>query len=240
MSFSHLDIPFPLFEADEDDASEYVGLRDCSLCGTHHHCFELGIGCAVMATCPNCGLENGLDADDREATPCRGCAKPISFPRLPDDLEIVACYDCLRSGKAAITHDTELGMISWEQAYEGMTHGIPGMSRSDFELAEGHDGWTRARLPTEMMFELLRTPNYSSIQGEQWQFCCQRPMIFVGNWSRERFTNEAEDGDGESLMNEIVQDVVPGLWEDQLHDITGIYVFRCAECGRHTGHWDIA
>lgn len=239
MAFSHLDIPFPLFEADEEDASEYIGLRACSICGSHHHCFELGIGCAVMTNCPQCGSENGLDADDREETSCRRCKALIPFPDFPDD-EIVACYDCLRSGKAALTKDTELGMISWEQAYEGLTHGIPGMSRSDFELVEAEDGWVRARLPSAMMFELLRTPNYSSIQGERWQFCCRRPMVFIGNWSRERFTSEADDGDGEALLNEIVQDVVPGLWEDRLHDITGIYVFRCPECGRRTGYWDIA
>ena len=239
MTFSDLGIPFPLFEADEEAASEYVGLRDCSLCGSHQHCFALGIGCALMANCPNCDLENGLDADDREETPCRGCMTPIPFPRLTDD-EIVACYDCLRSGKAAITTDTELGMISWAQAYEGLTHGIPGLSRSDFALVDGEDGWVRARLPREMLFELLQTPNYASIQGERWQFCCKRPMIFIGNWSHERFMHEAEDGDGEGLLNEIVQNVVLGLWEDQLHDVTGIYVFRCPECGRRAGHWDIA
>ncbi len=240
MSFSHLDIPFPLFEADKEDASEYAGIRECSLCGSHNHSFELGIGCAVMASCPKCNSENGLDADDREETKCRECDTTIPFPDLPEDDEIYSCYDCLRSGKAAITTDTELGMISWEQAYDGLTHGIPGLAHSDFELVDGDDGWVRARLPSEMMFELLRTPNYSSIQGERWKFCCQRPMIFTGIWSRERFTNEAEDGDGESLMNEVVEDVVPGLWEDQLHDITGIYVFRCAVCGCRTGHWDIA
>ena len=65
-------------------------------------------------------------------------------------------------------------------------------------------------------------------------------MVFIGTWSRERFTTEAGNGDGEALMNEIGQDVVPGLWEDRLHDITGIYVFRCGECARRTGHWDIA
>lgn len=236
MAFSHLHIPFPLFDADEEDASEYVGLRICSLCGTHRHCFELGIGCAVMANCPSCGSENGLDADDRDETPCRSCDTTIPFPDLPDEAEIVACYECLRSGKAAITTDTELGMISWEQAYEGMTHGLPGLSRSDFELVNGDDGWVRARLPQAVMFELLRTPNYSSIQGERWQFCCKQPMIFIGTWSRERFTAEAESGDGESLLTEIVQDVVPGLWANRLHDITGIYVFRCGQCGRRTGH----
>src|SRR4051812_39506728 len=32
-----------------------------------------------------------------------------------------------------------------------------------------------ARLPRESMYELLRTPNYLTIQGERWQFCCKTP-----------------------------------------------------------------
>jgi uncharacterized protein CbrC (UPF0167 family) len=131
-------------------------------------------------------------------------------------------------------------MISWEQAFEGLTHGIPGLRRDDFELVPGEDGWIRAKLPREMMFELLRTPNYSSIQGEVWQFCCRKPMVFLGIWSRERFCDEAPDGNGRQLFDEIVQDSIPGLWEDRLHDLTGIYVFRCSECDRKTAHWDIA
>jgi uncharacterized protein CbrC (UPF0167 family) len=240
MSFSDLNIPFPLFDADEQDACEYVGHRRCSICGAYHLCFELGIGCAVMATCPECHAENGLDADDRRDEPCRQCGTAVPFPAFTDDDELVACYDCLRAGRAAITTDTELGMISWEQAYEGLTHGIPGLSRTDFELVDGEDDWVRAHLPQETMFELLRTPNYLSIQGECWQFCCQEPMVFIGCWSRERFNKESEDGNGQALFNEIVQDVVPGLWEDELHDITGVYVFRCGRCGRRTACWDIA
>lgn len=240
MKFSELGIPFPLFDADQEDASEYAGVRQCTICGSRRHCFELGIGCAVTTNCPNCGSENGLDADDRDETLCRVCAAQIPFPAYPEDEEIVACYECLRSGRAAITKDTELGMISWEQAYEGLTNGVPNVFRADFELVEGEDGWVRARMPRDIMFELLRTPTYSSIQGERWQFCCRRPMVFIGIWSRERFTAEATNGDGQSLFNNVVQDVAPGLWEDQLHDATGIYVFRCADCERTTGHWDIA
>jgi uncharacterized protein CbrC (UPF0167 family) len=192
-----------------------------------------------MADCPKCGAENGLDVDDRENTPCRQCGAVVPFPDLPEEADVVACYDCLRSGKAAITTDTELGMISWEQASEGMTQGVPRLSRSDFELVDGKDGWVRVRLGQETMFELLRTPNYLTIQGEQWQFCCRTPMVFIGQWPRARFTEEAEDGDGEALFNEIVQNVVPGLWEDRFHETTGVYVFRCGQCGRRTAHWDI-
>jgi uncharacterized protein CbrC (UPF0167 family) len=91
-----------------------------------------------------------------------------------------------------------------------------------------------------MMFELLRTPTYSSIQGERWQFCCERPMVFFGEWSRAEFAQRAIDGDGRRLFEEIVQGSVPGLWENELHDVTGIYVFRCPSCQRLTAHWDIA
>lgn len=192
-----------------------------------------------MRECPGCGTVNGLHASDRRDCPCRQCKSTIRFPVVGED-EIKACYACLRSGKAAITKDTELGAISWEQAFEGVTHGIPGLNRNDFEMVPKEDDWVGARLPQDMMFELLRTPTYSTIQGERWQFCCRQPMIFLGEWSREQFGRHAPDGDGQRLFAEIVQRNIPGLWEDRLHDITGVYVFRCPSCSRLTAHWDIA
>jgi hypothetical protein len=111
-TFSELGIPFPLFEGPSDQAVEYCGLGTCTLCGGEdRHCFRLDIGCAVITDCPGCGASNGLDASDREITTCRLCRTPIPFPDLGDD-EILACYGCLRSGKSALTKDTELGMIS--------------------------------------------------------------------------------------------------------------------------------
>jgi uncharacterized protein CbrC (UPF0167 family) len=154
--------------------------------------------------------------------------------------EIKVCYHCLRAGRAALTKDTELGMISWEQAFEGVTHGVPGLDRADFEMVPKEDDWVGARLPPETMFEMLRTPTYTSIQGDRWQFCCRRPMVFAGAWSREEFTRRAPDGDGRRYFEQVVQHAVPGLWEDQLHDITGVYVFRCPSCERVTAYWDIA
>ena len=241
-TFAQLGIPFPLFEGPSDQASEYSGLGTCSLCGSRQqHCFDLGIGCAVVSECPSCGAANGLDADDPEDRSCRLCNTVVPFPDLEDD-EIKSCYDCLRSGKAAITKDTELGMISLEQAFEGVTHGLPGMDRSDFEMIpfEDEDDWVGARLPQEMMFELLRMPTYGSIQGECWQFCCRQPMVFLGEWSREDFTRRAPGGDGRRFFEEIVQDSVPDLWRNELHDTTGVYVFECRSCSRLTAHWDMA
>jgi uncharacterized protein CbrC (UPF0167 family) len=239
-SFSALGIPFPLFEAPSDQASEYGGVATCSLCGSaRQHCFRLAIGCGLMIECPGCGSTNGLDADDREDIACRQCQSVVPFPRI-DDEEICACYRCLRSGMAAITHNTELGMIAWEQALDGVSHGLPGLDRDDFEMVAKEDGWVGARLPQDVMFELLRTPTYQSLQGEVWQFCCSRPMIFVGTWSRADFSRHSPDGDGRRYFQQVVRDCVPGLWEDQLHDVTGVYVFRCPFCGGRRAHWDVA
>jgi uncharacterized protein CbrC (UPF0167 family) len=239
-TFAELGIPFPLFEAPAEQAAEYAGLGACSLCGrAGQHCFRLGIGSTVMADCPACGTSNGVSAYEREARPCRHCGSAVPFPELAAG-ELRACYDCLRAGKAALTKDSELGMISWEQAFEGVTHGAPGLNRADFEMVPGECGWVGARLPREMMLELLRTPGYVTWQNEMWQFCCSRPMVFLGDWSHDEFTRRAPDGDGRRFFEEVVQDTEPGLWDDEFHDATGVYVFRCSSCGRLTAHWDMA
>lgn len=239
-TFEQLGVPFPLFEALTEEACEFVGRKQCSLCRRQgQNCFRLGIGCAVIIPCSKCGSLNGLDADDREDSSCRSCGTLIPFPKLTDE-EIVVCYDCLRLGKAAITKDTELGMVSWEQAFDGITNGIPGLNRPEFEMVPLEDDCVGVRLPQKVMFELLRTPTYSTIQGDRWLFCCQAPMICLGEWSRDEFSKRAPDGDGQKFFNEIVQDVMPGLWEDALHDVTGVYVFRCSMCDALKAHWDLA
>lgn len=239
-TFAQLGIPFPLFEGPTEQAGEYCGLAACSLCrAKRQHCFRLGIGCYLLFDCPKCSATNGLDAEDRADGWCRQCKTTIPFPEIDDD-EVKVCYRCLRAGKAGITKDTELGMVSWEQALDGVTHGIPGLNRPDFEMVPKDDDWVGARLPKEMMLELLRTPTYNSIQGDRWQFCCRQAMVFVGEWSRKEFSRRAPDGDGHRLFCEVVQDIMPGLWEDKLHDITGVYVFKCGSCGKLRAHWDLA
>lgn len=240
-TFASLGIPFPLFEADIEHASEYMGSRQCSLCGASGvHCFELGIGADIIVECSSCGAENPLDASDKKGAECRRCSTPVLFPKIKGGGGLVVCYSCLRSGEAALTKDTVLGMVRWEDAQRGSTHGRPGLETTDFETVPKEDDWVAARVPREDLLELVRTPTYLSIQGDQWQFCCRRPMTFIGQWNRDDFDRNAPDGNGEAFFQEIVQDVVDGLWEDQLHDETGIYVFRCKKCERLTAHWDIA
>ena len=240
-TFENFGIPFPLFDADTERAAEYVGVRRCSLCGTGHvHCCELGIGADVIITCRSCGKETPLNADDKMGANCPSCSGPVPFPAVTGSGQLVACYQCLRSGKAALTKDTVLGMVRWEDAQRGSTHGRPGLETTDFETIPKEDDWVAARVPQEHLMELVRTPTYHSIQGDQWQFCCRRPMTFIGEWDRDDFDRNAPDGNGEAYFREVVQDVVDGLWEGELHDETGVYVFRCRQCGRLTAHWDIA
>jgi uncharacterized protein CbrC (UPF0167 family) len=219
MTFAELGIHFPLFEASIEETNDYAGAGTCCVCQKQQpHCFELSIGCALMLPCPSCRTINGLDADDKTDTPCFACATTVPWPLSPETA-VTICYACLREGHGAITHDTEQGMLTWQ------------------DTTQESLGTT---IPRKHLLELLRTPGYITLQCDCWQFCCHQPMVYLGPWSREEFTRRSPDGDGESFFNEIVQEPDEDLWEDKMHDETGVYVFRCAKCARLTAHWDIA
>src|SRR4029079_11143641 len=113
---------FPLFEAPTDEASEYVGKSTCVLCGNaKNHCFRLNIGCALALPCPKCKADVFLDAHDRENRPCGECGTDVAFLAIPGKRDVHICYECLRAGKGTISKDTEFGMVSWEQAIQGIT-----------------------------------------------------------------------------------------------------------------------
>ena len=132
-TFADLGIPFPLFEAPTGEASDYRGMANCRCCGGQdRHCFKLGIGDAMILPCPSCGTENGLGVDDGADVMCRSCGITIAFPESMKDKEhSLICYGCLRAGKAAMTKDTEFGMVSWDQAFKGVTHGAQGCGRTN-------------------------------------------------------------------------------------------------------------
>jgi len=231
---------FPLFQASLEDAADVCDFP-CVFCGNDTQPrFELGIGADIITSCTPCGELLALDADDRKGGSCPRCKKVVAFP-LTTQGPLSCCANCLREGRAAITKDTELGMVTWEHAKSGWTHGLPGRIPVGWEVSEPNaDGWRQVKVDRSFITELLRTPTYSTIQGDQWLFCCRAPMNFIGTWSRERFVHEAIGGDGRDLFNKIVERAVPGLWEDRLHDVTGIYVFQCSQCLKRRAHCDIA
>lgn len=246
-TFVELGVPFLLFEAPTSEASDYVGLSSCRLCDARdRHCFVLDIGCAVIQPCSACGVENGLDAHDRQDTPCRSCGSTVPFPEsLRAKKNIYICYTCLRAGKGAITKDTEFGMVSWEQAFQGITHGVPGLETTEFErvLIDPAEDWYGVRVPQEHLFELLRTPTYGTWQGERWLFCCQRPMTYLGEWATVVKSPQRPDDAG-AFFEQIIdphEESRAWLWEAICKGSGSVclYVFRCKTCDRFRSTWDI-
>jgi uncharacterized protein CbrC (UPF0167 family) len=99
----------------------------------------------------------------------------------------------------------------------------------------------RARVPEEWLWELLRTPSFHTWQGERWLFCCRRPMAFAGEWDAEEFQRRSPDGDGWKLFQSVVEDAGEEVWNRlSSPDVGGPYVFRCPECERFSGYWDLS
>jgi uncharacterized protein CbrC (UPF0167 family) len=246
-TFAELGVPFPLFEAPTSEASEYVGRSSCRLCDVRgRHCFRLDIGCAVVLPCPACGVENGLDAHDRPDISCRSCGLTVAFPEsLKKMKDIHICYDCLRAGRGAITKSTEFGMVSWEQAFQGVTHGMPGLETSEFErvLIDAAEDWYGVRVPQEHLFELLRTPGFNTWQDETWLFCCKRPMTYVGEWAsvlKVQFPGAEPRAVFDSVFDP--DDSKEWVWERlscRKWDTICVYVFHCKTCDRFKSTWDM-
>jgi len=167
----------------------------------------------------------------------------VPFPDLPEGEEIQVCYDCLRAGRGAMTKDTELGMVSWQQAAEGVTGGVPELETTGFERVrlDPEEEWYGARVPKEHLFELLRTPAYNTWQGENWLFCCRQPMTYLGEWANLMNSHHRPD-DPRAFFDQIAPDEQwrEWLWRrlESGRQGAGLYVFRCKACGRHRSGWD--
>lgn len=242
-TFDQLGIPFPLYQApvEPEDDSDYAGAGTCCICGNRDaHCFHLGIGTALILPCPKCQTENGLSVRNKQDAQCRKCGGAIPFPdQVASKKAPKTCYACLRAGKAALSKDTEYGLVSWDQAFAGVTGGVPGLRQNQFEavMLDAEDDWIGVRLPPTVMFELLRTPTYGTWQGASWLFCCQSPMTFLGQWDQADFDQHAADGDGARLYESVVTDLPPESW-GALECGHCVYVFACRTCDKLRSHWD--
>ena len=239
-TFADLGIPFPLYEAPVETCSAYEGARTCCVTGERRdHCFALRAGGYVRVRCSACDESLYLHPTDDtfRAKICPQCGAPTP-PPLVDGDEAYVSYEALRAGDAVITKDTDFGMISWEQLVDGWTHGIPGASYEGVETRTTDEGWTQAKLPEETLAELTRTPDFITWQGAVWMFEGIRPMIYVGEWSRNDFESGAPEGaTPEAFFRETVRDSNDELWE--YADGICIYVFRSPETGRHAAYYDM-
>jgi uncharacterized protein CbrC (UPF0167 family) len=233
-TFDELGIPFPLFKGPVDEASEYRGEGRCSICHQNGHVFELGIGAEVVVECGKCKKQTVVDADDR-STPCHLCEHTNSVS-LGD--EAFACYRCLRDGRAALTTDTELGMICWADAERGSTHGLPD--------GDPNGEWRRRPVDPARMRELLSTPNYTTWQGEGWLFdgdC--NPMPYLGCYGRKEFAESRSDRDAKAAFLAAIgpDSEAEQLWEgvgpDSSRTLVCVYVFADPS-GSLRAHYDFS
>lgn len=245
-TFAELGIPFPLFAAPTKQASRYVGLASCRLCGVQNqHCFALDIGCAVIQSCPNCRADNYLDCHDWKDLSCRSCSATVTFPDAMRKLKnIYICYGCLRAGKGVMAKSTEFGLVSWEQAIRGVTNGVPGLQTDEFErvLLDAAEDWYGVRVPQDHLFELLHTPGYLSWQDERWLFCCKRPMTYLGNWNDILQTANLVGNERQLFEKAFSPDdpMNEWLWESIRSGSGGVcvYIFACKHCSGFRAIWD--
>lgn len=242
-TFAELGIPFPLFEAPTHEACHYVAGKTCRLCGREgRHCFGLSGGDDFVLPCPVCGAENTYPG-----RLCRSCGAPAFLSSLLQaDTEkhepIPVCYDCVRSGKATIGKGTEFGYVTREEAVAGVTRSWLNPREGDqFEIVtldQGED-WYGARIPSEHLWELLRTPSFYTWQDDEWLFCCRRPMVYMGGWRsvKDSVPRKERTAFFKSLFEPGDQAI---SWGPETFEGGSpfLYAFRCRECGRRRAYYD--
>lgn len=66
-------------------------------------------------------------------------------------------------------------------------------------------------------------------------------MIYIGEWEQEDFIKNSTNGDGLSLLKELLIDELKNnvenyeaLWEDLGYE-TAAFAFKCSNCGKNSG-----
>lgn len=207
-----MDQPFPLFAAPLSEAAGHTGTGPCVVCGAVAEVrFRLGGG---------------------------GRLVPQEVPAHPDD---AVCVACLRAGHVAFTRDTEYGLVRWEDAVAGRTHGVPDLRHADgFSMSEPDgDGRVQVEIPPMVLLELVRTPVYSTWQDEHWLFCCGSAMVYIGRWARDDVVRHLP-GDPQAAFLAIFDDAEPWMWA-RLDELSiDFHAFRCRSCDRVRGHTDMS
>ena len=108
---------------------------------------------------------------------------------------------------------------------------MPGLETTEYETIPDDEGWVKVRVASEYLWELITTPTYSTWQGERWQFCCQKPMVYHGEW--QNLHKNQSDKNWAELNNQIEQILTTSPY-------ASVYIFKCSECGRYKYHYDFS
>ena len=140
------------------------------------------------------------------------------------------CIECLKTIEIVTIHNTAFGFV---------TNNLP--KDLEHESAKKH-------VSKEAFEEMLRTPTFLSLQGEQWLGHCDDFMDYIGTWEAPDFTNESEDGNGKKLFKEMSNKDEHHLWEEfdlaeneskHTWENCLYHTFECRTCKVKKGYWEI-
>ena len=224
---------FPLFRAAV--IPTFSGPRICAACREKvQQSFRPSL---LIVPCRKCGQATALGLG-QSMTDCVHCGEFNLWPTdVPAGEDAAVCAACLTAGRAAISHESELGFVTWANARRGLVEVDVDESSGKAARRNGFELWTDewgppvtyARVPPEPLLELLRTPVHLAIQREYWPFHCGRFCAFLGHWQQADFERESR-GRGQELFEASVDSNSSGMWDWLRDDFGRSYVYQCLGC----------
>lgn len=173
---------------------------------------------------------NGFEYGKKVCESCNNVRRFFAInPNLNPNIELI-CIECLESIKIITSHDTVFGYVATEITNEMVDESaLKHVSKESFE-------------------EMQRTPNFLTLQGEQWMGHCNDFMDYIGTWEAPDFTKNSNDGNGKSLFKEmtheqdqhlwdgfeLAENETNNTWEDCLY-----HTFECRKCKIKKGYWEL-
>lgn len=244
-NLADLGMPFALYKGAVETISQLIENATCATCAaSERYLFGVNRNDHVTWPCPGCSDLTAVKVGWLNEAPvpstCNRCAGVVHWPAdLPRDNASI-CYRCLRAGRAAMDHETEMGSIDLPHALRGVTYLArrkpaqrEGLAIAVLEThADGSES-IGVQLEPELLQEMLRTPRHAGLQGEYWPYHCRSFMAYLGRWQQEDF-EQAAPGRGRQWFGEHMDDDAwEDMWEWLPTNVGWSYVFQCQACGRH-------
>lgn len=158
-------------------------------------------------SCDNCGSANL-------------CLNGIYFDNSEDEFESV-CLECLVRGEVIVEIPSFLG----ERLYNEVKSRYQGSSLLGIE-----------EKVNKMLEELSKTPPVPWLQFNDWPVCCGDFMRYIGEWGREEFNLNSNDGNGKRYLLDLLDDSFINQIDDfevfwnEIGEYSIAFVFECIEC----------
>ncbi len=189
----------------------------------------------LIVACRKCREPVALGLWQRQAD-CTHCGEFNLRPSdLPDGEDVAVCAACLAQGRAAISHESELGTVTWPDASRGLVE--VGEETGKVARRAGLELWTDewgppvtyARVPPAPLLELLRTPRHLATQREYWPFHCGRFCAFLGHWTQADFERQS-GGRGREWFEAHLDRGSFASWDWLRDEFVQSYVYQCLGC----------